>query len=302
MIQGTCLCGTLRYEIDGPLTSMMNCHCSMCRKQHGAAFATYAVAPASGFRWIAGEDQVVRYQSSAQGSRAFCGRCGSVAPGTIPAMGIVFAPAGNLSASSGGTPRATCSWARRRRGTRSPTTCRSTKSIRRSSPREGVPRPQVAPREGVTEGSCLCGEVAYEIRGEPLRMMNCHCERCRLGRSAAHATNVFYKVDAFRFTRGESEVREYKVPDAKFHAVAFCSRCGSKVPRISRGARHRRRPCGIARHRSRHPADGAHLRREQGPLVRHHRHAAAVRADAARAGLTHPRVRAYGTRGSSPPG
>ena len=104
MIQGTCLCGTLRYEIDGPLTSMMNCHCSMCRKQHGAAFATYAVAPASGFRWIAGEDQVVRYQSSAQGSRAFCRHCGSVAPGAFPAMGIVFAPAGNLAGELGRHP------------------------------------------------------------------------------------------------------------------------------------------------------------------------------------------------------
>jgi hypothetical protein len=44
---------------------------------------------------------------------------------------------------------------------------------------------------------------------------------------------VFYAADALRFTRGAELVREYKVPDAKFHAVAFCSRCGGKVPRVS---------------------------------------------------------------------
>jgi hypothetical protein len=233
MIQGTCLCGTLRYEIDGPLTSMMNCHCSMCRKQHGAAFATYAVAPLAGFRWIAGEDEVVRYQSSAQGSRAFCRRCGSVAPGAFPSMGIVFAPAGNLGGDLGRHPEGHMFV-----GSKAPWHAITDHLPQHEVyppgfPAEGVPRPQAAPRQGVTDGSCLCGEVAYEIRGEPLRMMNCHCERCRLGRSAAHATNVFYKADAFRFTRGESEVREYKVPDAKFHAVAFCSHCGGKVPRVS---------------------------------------------------------------------
>ena len=233
MIEGTCLCGTLRYEIDGPLTSMMHCHCSMCRKQHGAAFATYVVAPVAGFRWIAGEDEVVRYQSSAQGTRAFCRRCGSVAPSALPSMGIVFAPAGNLRGELGRHPEGHMFV-----GSKAPWHAITDHLPQHEVyppgfPAEGVPRPQVVPQEGVTEGSCLCGDVAYEIRGEPMRMINCHCERCRLGRSAAHATNVFYKVDAFRFTRGEAGVREYKVPDAKFHTVAFCSRCGSKVPRIS---------------------------------------------------------------------
>ena len=41
-IQGGCLCGGIRYEVSGPLTDVGNCHCSMCRRFHGAAFATYA--------------------------------------------------------------------------------------------------------------------------------------------------------------------------------------------------------------------------------------------------------------------
>jgi hypothetical protein len=233
MIEGTCLCGTLRYEIDGPLSSMMHCHCSMCRKQHGAAFATYVVAPVAGFRWIAGEDEVVRYQSSAQGTRAFCRRCGSVAPSTLPSMGIVFAPAGNLRGELGRHPEGHMFV-----GSKAPWHAITDHLPQHEVyppgfPAEGVPRPRVVAREGVTEGSCVCGEVAYEVRGAPVRMMNCHCTRCRQGRSAAHATNVFYAADALRFTRGAELVREYKVPDAKFHAVAFCSRCGGKVPRVS---------------------------------------------------------------------
>jgi len=40
-LQGGCLCGGIRYEISGPLTEAGNCHCSMCRRFHGAAFGTH---------------------------------------------------------------------------------------------------------------------------------------------------------------------------------------------------------------------------------------------------------------------
>ena len=38
MLRGSCLCGGVRYEITGPLSGALNCHCSMCRKAQGAAF------------------------------------------------------------------------------------------------------------------------------------------------------------------------------------------------------------------------------------------------------------------------
>ena len=64
MPKGRCLCGALNYELDGPFSAMIHCHCSMCRKQHGTGFATFAVGPIAGFRWTSGEDRLVRYQSS----------------------------------------------------------------------------------------------------------------------------------------------------------------------------------------------------------------------------------------------
>ena len=76
-IEGGCLCGAIRYEISGELTRAGSCHCSMCRKSHGAAFGTYAEVPEGSFRWTAGESEVRTFESSPGGGRAFCPRCGS---------------------------------------------------------------------------------------------------------------------------------------------------------------------------------------------------------------------------------
>jgi hypothetical protein len=97
----------------------------------------------------------------------------------------------------------------------------------------GMLRPKVEATPGVTAGSCLCGAVAYEARGEPLVMQNCHCLRCRRARAAAHATNLFYRQAQFNWIRGEDKVVEYKVPEARFYTTAFCRQCGSGVPRVS---------------------------------------------------------------------
>lgn len=50
MHKGSCLCGEVRYEIAGDIKYVRHCHCSMCRKAHGAAFGSYAKVPASWYR------------------------------------------------------------------------------------------------------------------------------------------------------------------------------------------------------------------------------------------------------------
>jgi hypothetical protein len=77
MINGSCLCGAVRYEISGDLRNMTHCHCSMCRKSHGAAFATYAEIELSDIRFTQGNESISRYQSSDSAQRIFCSRCGS---------------------------------------------------------------------------------------------------------------------------------------------------------------------------------------------------------------------------------
>ena len=76
-IKGACLCGGVRYEISGKLLDAGNCHCSMCRKAHGAAYATYANVNPDEFRWTHGEELVSCYASSEVLGRVFCSVCGS---------------------------------------------------------------------------------------------------------------------------------------------------------------------------------------------------------------------------------
>jgi len=80
-IKGGCLCGQVRYEIAGPLRNSSHCHCSMCRRQHGAAFATYAQFDPADFRWTSGEDQIKVFQPDA--GWCFCRECGSSLAGTV---------------------------------------------------------------------------------------------------------------------------------------------------------------------------------------------------------------------------
>jgi len=233
MAKGRCLCGALNYELDGPFSAMMHCHCSMCRKQHGTGFATFVMAPVAGFRWVSGEDRLLRYQSSPKGMRSFCTVCGSAGPAVMPEFGIAVAPAASLEGDLGIKPQSHLFVGSKAPWDAITDALPQNKAYPPGFDGEGVDRPTVTPRAGITEGSCLCGEVGYEITGAPVRMMYCHCSRCRLGRGAAHAANVFYKLDQFRWVRGASLVTEYKIPDARFHTVAFCSRCGCKVPRPS---------------------------------------------------------------------
>jgi hypothetical protein len=236
MNPGQCLCGTVRFEVDGPFQSMVHCHCSMCRKHHGAPFATYVSAPLGGFRWVSGQDAIAKYITETGWARPFCSTCGSVTPIPEETRGIVLIPAGNLDGELGIKPQYHIFT-----GSKAPWY-----EIRDSLPQheewppghdmKAVERPKVAARDGVSQGSCLCGEVAYEFDGEPDLFMYCHCSRCRRGRSAAHGANMFVPATSFRWIRGESQVLTYKVPEAQRFSVQFCGKCGSGMPRCAAGA------------------------------------------------------------------
>jgi len=76
-LAGSCLCGAVRYEVLGPPKFIGHCHCSICRKSHGAAFATWAILDPGLFRWTAGEEYVQAYRSSPGHERCFCRICGA---------------------------------------------------------------------------------------------------------------------------------------------------------------------------------------------------------------------------------
>jgi len=85
VLTGKCLCGGVRYEIRGPLTGGVYCHCSQCRRASGSAFAANAGVAKEDFRLVAGEDLLRGFESSPKKFRWLCSRCGSPIYSVIPA-------------------------------------------------------------------------------------------------------------------------------------------------------------------------------------------------------------------------
>jgi hypothetical protein len=236
MTDGRCLCGTVRYQADGPWQTLLHCHCSMCRKHHGGSFATFASTALSGFSYLSGQDAVASYASSPSGQRSFCTVCGAVAPVRLDAMGLALCPAGNLDGDLGIKPQGHMFAA-----SRAPWTTLDDGLPRWDEfptdfgPVPTVERPTLSLKPGVTQGGCLCGQVAYQYSGAPVRMRNCHCSRCRRSRSAAFSTTVFVPEARFRWGRGAAQVVVYKLPEAEFFSTAFCRHCGSTLPWLAQG-------------------------------------------------------------------
>ena len=74
---GRCLCGTVRFELELPTLWCAHCHCSLCRRAHGAGFVTWVGMDAARFRVTHGEEHLQRYRSSNEAVRSFCSACGS---------------------------------------------------------------------------------------------------------------------------------------------------------------------------------------------------------------------------------
>ena len=105
MLRGSCLCGAVRYEIDGALGRIVHCHCSQCRKASGTAFATNAPVDASIFRVVAGADAIRRYESTEGKWRCFCSACGSpIYSETRSRPNVVRLRIGTLDSPAGGRP------------------------------------------------------------------------------------------------------------------------------------------------------------------------------------------------------
>ncbi|GGF07526.1 hypothetical protein GCM10011611_11240 [Aliidongia dinghuensis] len=76
-LKGSCLCGAVRYAVDGLDGPIVQCHCATCRKAHAAAVAATARVLREHFRWTAGEDRLAAFESSPGKRRHFCTTCGS---------------------------------------------------------------------------------------------------------------------------------------------------------------------------------------------------------------------------------
>lgn len=96
MTTGRCLCGDVRYEIEGKISPIWLCHCSKCRRANGSAFHASAVCPPQAFRWISGEEGISEYEDTPGYKVRFCRRCGSPVPTFLEPHGLYFLHVGGL--------------------------------------------------------------------------------------------------------------------------------------------------------------------------------------------------------------
>ncbi len=104
MIRGSCLCGQVKFLVNGLVSELVSCHCSECRKAHGAAFATIAVCKLENFSYSAGEELVESFNQSERITRYFCRECGSPLPFKENWDLLVGIPAGLLDDDPGVRP------------------------------------------------------------------------------------------------------------------------------------------------------------------------------------------------------
>ncbi len=236
-VEGRCLCGGIRYRVEGMRSGLIVCHCQRCRKHMGSTFVNFTVFESGEFTWLAGRDSLVPYPTvHGEDGRSFCGVCGTSMPGPsrggetlggvlagnileMPPVGLIYHV---YTASK-------CPWIV------IPKDAHQWQTVPPNFHDPELPEMNRHTDPERITGSCLCGDVAFET-SNPIRMMNCHCSRCRLSRGSAHATNLAVAADDFRWRAGADRVVDYSLPDADRFGTAFCRRCGSLLPRRS-GAR-----------------------------------------------------------------
>ena len=82
-------------------------------------------------------------------------------------------------------------------------------------------------------GSCLCGQITYQLDGGVELINNCHCARCRKAHGAAFGSFLHAASAGFRWISGEDLVQRYQ--SSPGNVRAFCRVCGSNMPVVEDG-------------------------------------------------------------------
>ncbi|XOV77546.1 MAG: GFA family protein [Aestuariibacter sp.] len=77
MYNGSCLCGAIQVQITGEITDIIHCHCSLCRKSSGTAFATNGFVKRQDFSIVTGDALLAAFELRPGKKRHFCQRCAS---------------------------------------------------------------------------------------------------------------------------------------------------------------------------------------------------------------------------------
>jgi hypothetical protein len=97
-LQGSCLCGAVKYEVSGEPKRFYHCHCKRCRKVTGTGHASNLFLQPAALKWLGGADQVREFKvpEAKRFTNSFCATCGSRLPRQPPGADLVMIPAGSL--------------------------------------------------------------------------------------------------------------------------------------------------------------------------------------------------------------
>lgn len=94
---GSCLCGAVRFEVEGDFEKFYLCHCRHCRKDTGSAHGANLFSSTANLRWLSGEENVRQFNlPSTRHWNSFCSTCGSALPNVQMNGALLKIPAGSL--------------------------------------------------------------------------------------------------------------------------------------------------------------------------------------------------------------
>jgi hypothetical protein len=107
-LEGSCLCGAVKYEVTGVPQRFFHCHCSRCRKATGTGHASNLFVQPGALRWLAGEEQVRAFKlpEAKRFTNSFCAVCGSRLPRQPKDSDSVVIPCGSLDGDAPIKPQA----------------------------------------------------------------------------------------------------------------------------------------------------------------------------------------------------
>lgn len=196
-MRGSCLCGSVVFEVAGPLRPVIACHCTQCRKQSGHFWAATS-APRAALTMI--EDRGLRwFHASPAARRGFCAGCGAF---------LFWEPAGDdtISFAAGCLD--------------GPTGLAIAESWYEEDAGDYYMGP---PSTAETlHGACLCGANRFTLPGPMGEVTACHCSQCR--KTSGHFAASFDASEASLDWQARF-VTEHVSPDGGTRG--FCGTCGS---------------------------------------------------------------------------
>lgn len=93
-MNGSCLCGSIKFEINSDSLNMYQCHCEQCRKQTGTASSCGSIVPEEKFTWVYGKSKIRKWEKESGFTSHFCSDCGSSVPNKFREQPYYWIPVG----------------------------------------------------------------------------------------------------------------------------------------------------------------------------------------------------------------